>query len=150
MSITTPKKSALIIATINSFITPFMGSSVNIALPAIEKEFHVDAVLLSWIATSYLLAVTISLVPFGRAADIYGRKKIFTSGIILFTLSSILCAISISTPMLLMFRILQGIGNAMVFATDSLDMPRYAALLEVGSDDSPPFSTIAQCLALVR
>ena len=98
MSITTQKKSVLIIATLNSFITPFMGSSVNIALPAIEKEFHVDAVLLSWIATSYLLAVTVSLVPFGRAADIYGRKKIFTSGIILFTLSSILCAFSISTP----------------------------------------------------
>jgi len=117
MSITTQKKSVLIIATLNSFITPFMGSSVNIALPAIEKEFHVDAVLLSWIATSYLLAVTVSLVPFGRAADIYGRKKIFTSGIILFTLSSILCAISISTPMLLMFRMLQGMGNAMVLAT---------------------------------
>ena len=90
---------------------------MNIALPAIEKEFHVDAVLLSWIATAYLLAVAVSLVPFGRVADIYGRKKIFTSGIILFTLSSILCAISISTPMLLIFRILQGIGNAMVFAT---------------------------------
>ena len=111
------KKSALIIATLNSFITPFMGSSINIALPAIEKEFHVDAVLLSWIATAYLLAVVVSLVPFGRFADIYGRKKIFTSGVILFTLSSIFCAASFSTPMLLFFRILQGIGNAMVFAT---------------------------------
>ena len=111
------KKSALIIATLNSFITPFMGSSINIALPAIEKEFHVDAVLLSWIATAYLLAVVVSLVPSGRLADIYGRKKIFTSGVILFTLSSILCAVSFSTPMLLFFRILQGIGNAMVFAT---------------------------------
>jgi len=94
-----------------------MGSSVNIALPAIEKEFHVDAVLLSWIATTYLLAIAVSLVPFGRIADIYGRKKIFTSGVILFTVSSILCAASISTPMLLFFRLLQGIGNAMVFAT---------------------------------
>jgi len=111
------KKSALIIATLNSFITPFMGSSINIALPAIEKELQVDAVLLSWIATAYLLAVAVSLVPFGRLADIYGRKKIFTSGVILFTLSSILCAASLSTSILLFFRILQGIGNAMVFAT---------------------------------
>ena len=111
------KKSALIIATLNSFITPFMGSSINIALPAIEKELQVDAVLLSWIATAYLLAVAVSLVPFGKLADIYGRKKIFTTGVILFTLSSILCAVSLSTPMLLFFRILQGIGNAVVFAT---------------------------------
>ncbi len=117
MNTSTLKRSALIIATLNSFITPFMGSSVNIALPAIEKEFHVDAVLLSWISTSYLLAIAVSLVPFGRIADIYGRKRIFTSGIFLFTISSILCATSISTSMLLFFRILQGIGNAMVFAT---------------------------------
>jgi EmrB/QacA subfamily drug resistance transporter len=111
------KKSALIIATLNSFITPFMGSSVNIALPAIEKEFKVDAVILSWIATAYLLAVAVSLVPFGRIADIYGRKKVFTWGILLFTVSSILSAVSFSVPMLIFFRIAQGIGNAMVFAT---------------------------------
>jgi EmrB/QacA subfamily drug resistance transporter len=111
------KRSALIIATLNSFITPFMGSAVNIALPAIGKDLHVDAVLLSWIATAYLLAVAVSLVPFGRLADIHGRKRLFTSGVILFTFSSILCATSFSIPLLLLFRILQGIGNAMVFAT---------------------------------
>ena len=117
MDVGAMKKSALIIATLNSFITPFMGSSINIALPAIEKEFHVDAVLLSWIATAYLLAVAVSLVPFGRFADIYGRKKVFTAGVILFTISSVLCAASTSTLILLLFRVLQGIGNAMVFAT---------------------------------
>jgi EmrB/QacA subfamily drug resistance transporter len=111
------KKSALVIVTLNSFITPFMISSVNIALPAIEKDFQVDAVLLSWIATAYLLAVAVALVPFGRIADIYGRKRIFTCGIILFTVSSILCAVAVSTSMLLFFRALQGVGNAMGFAT---------------------------------
>ena len=55
------KKSALIIATLNAFITPFMGSSINIALPAISEDLHVDAVLLSWIVTSYLLAVCVCL-----------------------------------------------------------------------------------------
>ncbi|MEE4354013.1 MAG: MFS transporter [Desulfatiglans sp.] len=113
----TEKRTALIIATLNSFVTPFMGSSINIALPSIEKELHVDAVLLSWIATSYLLAVSVFLVPFGRFADIYGRKKIFASGVIVFTLASILCAVSTSTYGLLVFRVFQGIGNAMVFAT---------------------------------
>jgi EmrB/QacA subfamily drug resistance transporter len=111
------KRSALVIATLNSFITPFMGSAVNIALPAIGKDLHVDAVLLSWIATAYLLAVAVSLVPFGRLADIHGRKRLFTSGVILFTFSSILCATSFSIHLLLLFRILQGIGNSMVFAT---------------------------------
>lgn len=111
------KKSALIIATLNSFITPFMGSAVNIALPEIAKDLHVDAVLLSWIATAYILAIAVSLVPFGRLADIYGRKRIFTIGVILFTVSSIFCGGSDSIASLLFFRVLQGFGNGMVYST---------------------------------
>ncbi|NVM24723.1 MAG: MFS transporter [Desulfobacterales bacterium] len=111
------KRSALVVATLTSFMTPFMGSSINIALPSIEKEFQIDAVLLSWVATSYLLAAAISLVPFGRLADIYGRKKTFTYGTGIFTISSFLSAISVSAPMLILFRIFQGIGSAMIFAT---------------------------------
>ena len=56
------KLSALIIASISSFLTPFMISAVNIGLPAIGKEFKADAVLLSWVATSYLLAAAVALV----------------------------------------------------------------------------------------
>ncbi|UCH21312.1 MAG: MFS transporter [Deltaproteobacteria bacterium] len=111
------KLTALIIASLGSFITPFMVSSINIALPAIGKEFRADAVLLSWVATSYLLAAAVSLVPFGKLADIYGRKKIYIYGITLFTLTSLLSAVSISVPMLIFFRIFQGAGSAMVFAT---------------------------------
>jgi EmrB/QacA subfamily drug resistance transporter len=98
-------------------MTPFMGSAINIALPSIQKQFQIDAVLLSWVATSYLLAAAISLVPFGRAADIYGRKKIFAYGIAVFTISSFLSGISISALMLILFRIVQGIGSGMIFAT---------------------------------
>jgi EmrB/QacA subfamily drug resistance transporter len=111
------KRSALIIASLSSFLTPFMISSVNIALPAIGKEFKTDAVLLSWVATSYLLAAAVSLVPFGKLADIYGRKKIFMGGQIIVAATSLLAAISISAPMLIIFRIFQGVGGAMVFAT---------------------------------
>ena len=111
------KRSALVVATLSAFVTPFMGSAVNIALPSIEKEFGIDAILLTWIATSYLLAAAISLVPFGRLADIHGRKKVFTYGMVIFTISSFLSAISISAPMLILFRILQGVGSSMVFAT---------------------------------
>jgi EmrB/QacA subfamily drug resistance transporter len=109
------KKVALIIATTVSFFTPFMGSSINVALPSIGKEFSMDAVLLSWVATSYLLSSAMFLVPFGKIADIYGRKKVFSYGIIIYTLASFLSAVSPSTILLICFRILQGIGNAMIF-----------------------------------
>lgn len=111
------KKAVLLIATMASFLIPFMGSSINIALPSIGKEFAMDAVSLGWVATSYLLASAVFLVPFGRIADIYGRKKIFTYGILIYTASSLLLATSTSGAMLISFRILQGIGGAMLFGT---------------------------------
>ena len=113
----TIKKYALLIATLASFLTPFMGSSVNIALPAIGKEFSMDSVLLSWISTAYLLALATLLVPFGRIADIYGRKKIFTAGMLIFLVSSCLTASSTSAQELIAFRVLHGIGSAMIFST---------------------------------
>jgi len=111
------KKTVLLVATMGSFLTPFMGSSINIALPSIGKEFAMDAILLSWVATSYLLAAAVFLVPFGRIADIHGRKKIFTCGILIYTVSSLLSAFATSAFMLISFRILQGIGGAMIFGT---------------------------------
>jgi EmrB/QacA subfamily drug resistance transporter len=112
-----PKISALIVAASSSFLTPFTISSVNIALPSIEREFQINALLLSWIATSYILSAAIFLLPFGKIADIYGRKKIFRYGIIIFTLSSLIAAFSYSAGMLIFSRIIQGVGSAMVFAT---------------------------------
>ncbi len=111
------KKSALIAASLASFLTPFMGSSINVALPRIGTDFKVDAILLSWIATSYLLASAVFLVPFGRAADIIGRKKIFILGILIFTVSSFLCGIAGSVQLLIVFRIFQAAGSGMIFGT---------------------------------
>jgi len=111
------KTSALLITIITSFITPFMVAAINIALPAIGSEFMTDAILLSWVPTSFLLASAIFVVPFGRIADIYGMKKIFTYGMIIFTISSFLCAIAPSAISLIGFRVIQGIGGAMLFVT---------------------------------
>jgi EmrB/QacA subfamily drug resistance transporter len=111
------RRSALLIATLSSFLIPFMSSSVNIALPTIGKYFEMDVVSLSWVATAYLLAAAVFLVPFGRIADIHGRKKIFELGILIDTVSSFLGAISTSGPMLVFFRFLQGMGGAMIFGT---------------------------------
>jgi len=111
------RNAALAIASLSSFLTPFMVSSINIGLPAIEKEFQADAIALSWVATSYLLAAAVSLVPAGKLADIYGRKKIYFIGMIVFTASGLLSALAASASMLILFRIFQGAGSAMIFAT---------------------------------
>jgi len=113
----TAKKTALIVTSITYFMGPFMISSVNIALPALQREFSANAVILSWIATSYLLSTAVFLIPIGKIADIYGRKKIFTNGILLFTLSSFLCAFSNSIYVLIFLRLIQGIGSAMFMTT---------------------------------
>ncbi len=108
---------ALLVATLANFLTPFMSSSVNIALPAIGAEFATNAILLSWVPTSFLLAAAMFAVPFGRISDIYGMKRIFSYGIIIFTVASFLSAIAPSAESLIIFRILQGIGGAMIFVT---------------------------------
>lgn len=111
------KRTTLIIATIASFLMPLVGSSVNVALPVIGKEFAMDAVLLSWVATSFLLSSAMFLVPFGRLADIYGRKKIFTIGICIYTIAAFLSAIASTSSQLIAFRILHGVGSAMISGT---------------------------------
>ena len=111
------RRIVLLVATLASFVFPFMVSAVNIALPTLGKAFSLDAVTLGWIATAYILSSAALLVPFGRIADIYGRKKIFTWGIGIFTLSSLLCGLANSATMLIAWRVLQGMGGAMLAAT---------------------------------
>jgi len=113
----TSKEVVLLVATMASFIFPFMGSSVNNALPSIGRELSLDAVTLGWIATAFILASATLLVPFGRIADIYGRKKVFTYGVIVFTVSSFLSGLAGSAAMLISFRVIQGIGGAMIVGT---------------------------------
>ncbi|MTK64901.1 MAG: MFS transporter [Methanobacterium sp.] len=108
---------ALLVATLANFLTPFMSSAVNIALPAIGAEFASSAIILSWIPTSFLLAAAMFAVPFGRISDIYGMKRIFNYGVIIFTISSLLSAVAPSAESLIIFRIIQGFGGAMIFVT---------------------------------
>jgi EmrB/QacA subfamily drug resistance transporter len=113
-----PSKAATLLATtLAAFLTPFTESSINFALPQIGKELMMDDILLSWVPTAYILTAVMLLVPIGRFADIYGKKMIFRSGIITYTLASILLTIASSSSMLIVFRVLQGIGGAMTFST---------------------------------
>ena len=111
------QKTVLVIVMITSFFTPFMGSSLNIAVPTIGHEFNSSATLLSWVVTSYILATAACLLPFGRFADIHGRKRVFLSGIIVFSLSALLGGLAPSIGWLIVFRAMQGIGGAMIFST---------------------------------
>jgi EmrB/QacA subfamily drug resistance transporter len=109
--------SASIVAGLAAFLAPFMGASVNIALPSIGREFKADAVMLGWVATAYILAAAVFLVPFGKLADIHGRKKVFLAGILVYMASSLLCVLSSSVSVLIGFRVMQGIGAALIFGT---------------------------------
>ena len=113
----TLKTSTLWVVSLSVFMFPFMISSVNIALPAIQADFGANAVLLSWIATAYLLASGVMLVPAGKLGDIYGRKKIFTIGIAVFTISTVSSAFAPSIFWIIAFRVFQGVGAAMSMAT---------------------------------
>jgi EmrB/QacA subfamily drug resistance transporter len=113
----TEKRIVLLIALLAGFITPFDGSAVNIALPQIGAEFHMDAVALSWIATAYLLATAVFIVPFGRIADIHGRKKVFLAGISVFTVASLAMTLVPSTAAMIAVRGIQGFGSALIFGT---------------------------------
>jgi EmrB/QacA subfamily drug resistance transporter len=113
----TGKKIVLLIAVLSGFLTPFDGSAVNVALPVMGAEFHMDAISLSWIATAYLLAAALFLVPFGKIADIYGRKKIYLFGIAIFTIASLAMTMVPSTSLLIAVRVVQGFGGAMIYGT---------------------------------
>ena len=142
--------STLIVTTFASFIGPFMISAVNVALPAIQADFDIGAVLLSWIATAFLLASAVLLVPFGKVADIYGRKRVFVLGMSLFALASLLAAFAPSVEILILLRIFQGAGAAMMVTTgmaiitDVFPFPRrgraigiYVAAVYVGLSVGP-------------
>jgi EmrB/QacA subfamily drug resistance transporter len=111
------KKSVLLVTSFAAFLTPFLGSAVNLALPAIGKDLHANALGLGWVISSYILSTAIFLMPFGRLGDIVGRKKVFSLGILLFTASTFLIIFSYSVLSLIILRIFQGFASAMIFGT---------------------------------
>ncbi|MDD1686057.1 MFS transporter [Methanoregula sp.] len=111
------KKTILVVAALASFLVPFTGSSITVALPAMAAQFHADAVTLGWITSAYIIAAAVFIVPFGRYADIVGRKKIFLIGLLIYTLASFACAFAPDEALLIGGRFIQGIGGAMLFAT---------------------------------
>jgi EmrB/QacA subfamily drug resistance transporter len=104
----------LSVAAAGVLLSTIDASIVNIALPTISEHFNSSVRNTAWVTISYLLVITVTLLLFGRLSDIYGQKLIFTGGLLIFTASSGLCALSGSITMLIIFRSIQGIGAAMI------------------------------------
>ena len=105
---------------INVMVSVFMatldGSIVNIALPVISKELSVNISSIQWVVTSYLLGISVLLLIWGKISDIYGKKKIFAFGFIIFTVGSLMCGLSVSLKFLILSRVLQAIGASAMMA----------------------------------
>lgn len=108
------KTVALISSSLAVIFSTLMASGLNVALPEISSEFKADAILLSWIVTSFVLATAVFSVPFGRIADIFGLKRIFLYGMVLYTLVAVVAIFSTSATMLIVCRTIQGLGSAMI------------------------------------
>ncbi len=111
------QRNVLIMVLINALTTPLMLSSVNVALPSIAKDLSMNAVQLSWVPMAYLMAGAMFVLIFGRLADMFGRKKIFLIGTTCAMITSIGAALSSSGELLILFRFLQGMSAAMLYAT---------------------------------
>jgi EmrB/QacA subfamily drug resistance transporter len=111
------KGTALFVAALSSLLVPFISSSINIALPSITREFRLTAIATGWVPTAFLLSAAVFLVPLGKVADVYGRKRVFVCGMAILTVSSILGAAAGSGWVLILSRVVQGVGAAMIFGT---------------------------------
>ncbi|MBC7124316.1 MAG: MFS transporter, partial [Bacteroidales bacterium] len=107
----------LILVMFTSFITPFIGSAINLALPMIAHEFGLNAITMSWVTMAFLLSSAVFLVPLGKLADIFGRKRVFLTGNVVLALASLLGVFASNGATLIALRVVQGIGSAMMFAT---------------------------------
>jgi EmrB/QacA subfamily drug resistance transporter len=99
-----------------NFVVYMDGFIVTLALPTMARRFGVDLSVLKWVIVAYLITVTVTLLPAGRLADIWGRKRIMVIGMAVLTVSAVLCALASSVETLIAWRVVQGIGGGLVLA----------------------------------
>jgi len=99
-----------------SFLATIDGSIVNISLPVLEHEMAASFALVEWVALAYMLTVGTLMLLAGRLADMIGKKYLYISGFIVFTIGSALCGLSLNIGMLIAFRVFQALGAVMLAA----------------------------------
>ena len=105
---------------IGAFIAPFDGSVVAIALPKIGPALRLSFVGALWVQLSYLLVLTVALIPAGRLADLWGGLRLYRIGLVVFALASAAAGASTSTAWLLAARCIQGLG-CLLYTSDAAD-----------------------------
>ncbi|MBW2688574.1 MAG: MFS transporter [Deltaproteobacteria bacterium] len=111
------RSATLLVVCTAHFLMPFMMSAVGVALPAIGRDFSASAMQLGLVETTYVLSASIFLLAMGRMGDIYGRRRIFQYGVIVFTIAGGLLSQAWSIESMIAMRFLQGMGGSMVMAT---------------------------------
>lgn len=110
---------ALAIVMLGVFMSVLDAVALNIALPAITSHFEVAVADTQWVVTGYLLVQTCFLIICGKIAEKVGQAKLFTAGLVVFSLASLLCALSSDLSQLIAFRVLQGLGASMMFSVST-------------------------------
>jgi EmrB/QacA subfamily drug resistance transporter len=98
------------------FLSTIDGSIVNVALPTLVRAFHTEFAVVQWVVLAYLLTVTTLMLSMGRLGDMMGKKPLYATGFVIFTVGSVLCGLSPTIYGLIGFRVLQAIGAAMMMA----------------------------------
>src|SRR5271157_51341 len=107
---------ALSVTTLGSLLSVLDGSIFIIALPTIMDSLQADLITIAWVIMGYLFVVTILTTVFGRIADMIGRKRLYVTGFVVFTIASLFCGTSQSGQELLAFRMMQAVGGALLVA----------------------------------
>src|SRR5260370_20402723 len=102
----------MLLATVNS-------GTLIIALPALERSLHTSLLSLVWVILAYMIASTVLVLTAGRLSDLFGRKKAYVGGFLLFSLASLGAGFAGDGTQLILWRILQGVGGAFLFANAS-------------------------------
>jgi EmrB/QacA subfamily drug resistance transporter len=110
------KRAILLAVGIGTFMSALDASIVNMVLPNIGNYFHASLSTIEWTIMSYLLVISSLLLTYGRLGDMYGHKKIYITGFIIFMLGSLLCGLASSVLLLVIFRGIQAVGAGMQMA----------------------------------
>lgn len=113
---------AVIAASLALVMSVLDANIVNVVLPTLSREFGTSPSLTIWVMNAYQLAITISLLSFSSLGDIYGYRKVFLSGIALFCVTSLICALSTSFWMLTISRVLQGFGASAITSVNTAQL----------------------------
>lgn len=101
-----------------SFMSTLDSSIINVALPLMQQALSVDGTAIQLVSSAYLISLCMTVLVFGRLGDIFGKVRFFQFGVALFTVGSLLCGLSTTFPMLVISRVLQGVGGSSALATN--------------------------------